>query len=68
MSNAQGLVADADDLPAPPAVFEPDAQYRIRLNRVVPGPAPLRPNSVAQVLGSYAESIRDAISGAKKIG
>jgi len=51
-----------------PERFEPDARYRLTLNRVVMnGPNPLRPSHEVIVTGSYAETIRDAVDSAEKL-
>ena len=52
----------------PPNTFEPDARYRLRLNRVVMnGPNVLRPSHEVIVSGAYAETIRDAIDSVEKL-
>jgi hypothetical protein len=51
-----------------PDKFEPDARYRLNLNRVVMnGPNVLRPSHDVIVAGAYAETIREAIDSAEKV-
>jgi hypothetical protein len=55
------------DLPAPPDTFDPDKQYRVKLNAVVAipnTPNMLRPSQDVVVSGSFAQTIRSAIVGA----
>jgi hypothetical protein len=56
-----------------PATYEPEANYRITVNRVVQvggaGAVYLRPSSHNIVVsGAYAQTIDDAIVTAEKIG
>jgi hypothetical protein len=64
------LLAMSGDLPAPPTRFDPAASYRVRLTRTVmagDGTVVLRPSSDVVVLGSFAETIREAIAGAARV-
>jgi hypothetical protein len=58
------LMSKSDGLPRPPATFDAGAQYRVRLSKPV---GHLRPASDVVVSGAYAETLRDAITGAVKL-
>jgi hypothetical protein len=63
----QRLMEMSANLPAPPDTFDPDRQYRVKLNAVVAMPNTpnmLRPSQDVVVSGSFAETIRSAIVGA----
>jgi hypothetical protein len=65
------LASLSANLPPAPDSFEHGAQYRVRLTRSVPAGAGghwLRPSDDVVVSGEFAETIRDAITGAQKIG
>ena len=60
--------AKPDTMVRPPDTFEPEARYRLTLNRVVMnGPNVLRPSDEVIVTGDYAQTIRDAIDSAEKL-
>jgi hypothetical protein len=55
------------DLSAPPDTFDPDKQYRVRLNKAVTIPNTthvLRPSQDVVVSGAFAQDIRLSIAGA----
>jgi hypothetical protein len=64
------LLALSDGLPPPPATFDPAKQYRVRLTRTIllESGIALRPSQDVVARGDFAETNRDAISGAKVVG